>query len=123
MLLQLFQFKHSNSELTSSMGKRSENKCIKEWAAYFNTHSNAIRSGWIQYKSDPTNTDCIDDFKKCENFEGMRMHKRIDKGEWVYVYRKWDLFFNKEAVLILRWEIMMIKKKKPIFNVPVIVID
>ena len=47
----------------------------------------------------------------------------IDKGEWVYFNRKWDLYFNKEAVLILRWEIMMTKKKKPIFDVPVIVID
>ena len=55
----------------------------------------------------------------------MRMHKLVDKGKWVYFNGKWDLFLNKKAVLILRWEIMMIKKKKKkhIFNVPVIVID
>ena len=117
-----FQFKHSNSELTSGVGKRSETNASRSGLP-ISKHSNVIRSGWIQYRSDPTDTDFIDYFKKCENFEGMRMHKQIDKGEWVYFNRKWDLFFNKEAVLILRWEIMMIKKMKPIFNVPVIVID
>ena len=106
------------------MGKRLlEDKRSKEWAAYFKARRDVIRSGWIQYKSDPTNTDFTDYFKKCENFEGMRMHRRTDRGEWVYFNRKWDQLFNKEEVLILRWEIMMIKKKKPIFNVPVIVID
>ena len=51
------------------------------------------------------------------------MHKPIDKGKWIYFNRKYDLLFNKDAVLMMRWEIMMIKKKKPIFKVPVIVID
>ena len=63
-------------------------------------------------------------FKKCDNsgyFEGM--HKPIDKGKWIYSNRKYDLLFNKDAVLMMRWEMMMIKKKKPIFKVPVIVID
>ena len=51
------------------------------------------------------------------------MHKPIDKGTYIYFNRKYDLFSNKDAVLMMRWEIMMIKKKKPIFKVPVIVID
>ena len=72
-----FQFKHSKTELTSSMGK----KCIKQRAAYFKTKPEVIRSGWTQYKSDPTNNDFIDYVKKCDNagyFEGM--HKPNDKG-------------------------------------------
>ena len=105
------------------MGKRSEDKCIKEWAAYFKTKPDVIRSGWIQYKSEPTNNDFTDYFKKCDNFEGIRMHKPIDKGKWIYFNKKYDLFFNKDAVLMMRWEMMMVKKKKPIFKVPVIVID
>ena len=54
MLFAVFQFKHSNTELTSRTGKRSEDKCIKQWAAYFKTRPEVIRSGWIQYTSDPT---------------------------------------------------------------------
>ena len=117
------------------MGRRSQRlkeKRIKEWAACLKTKPDVIRSGWNQYISDPTNTDFTDYYKQEENFEGMRRHyssarmQAIDKGEWVYFNRNWDLYFNKEAVLILQWEIKMMKKKKkkkPIFDVPVIVID
>ena len=77
----------------------------------------------MQYKSDAANSDFLDYSKKCDNFEGMRVHKPIDKGKWIYFNRKYDLFFNKDAVLMMRWEMMRIKKKKPIFKVPVIVID
>ena len=117
-----FQFKHPQSELTSGMGRRSEDKCIKEWAAYFKTKPEVVRSGWKQYKSDPTNKDFTDYFKKCDNsgyFE--RMHKPIDKGRWIYHNREYDLIFNEDAVLTMRWEMSM--AKKPIFKVRVIVID
>ena len=131
MLLQLFQFKQPKSELTSSMGKRSlRDKRIKEWAACLKTKPDVTRRGWNRY-SDPTNTDFTDYYKQEENFEGMRRHissarmQAIDKGEWAYSNRNCDLYFNKEAVLILQSEIKVMKKKKkkPIFDVPVIVID
>ena len=135
MLLQLFQFEQPKSELTSTMGRRSQRlkeKRIKEWAACLKTKPDVIRSGWNQYISDPTNIDFTDYYKQEENFEGMRHYssgrmQAIDKGQWVYFSRIWDLYFNKEAVLILQMEIKMMKKKKKkkkhIFDVPVIVID
>ena len=49
------------------------------------------------FSTSPTNIDFTDYFKKCENFEGMRMHysstrmPAIDKGEWVYFNRNWDI--------------------------------
>ena len=100
------------------MGKRSlRDKRIKEWAACLKTKPDVIRSGWNQYISDPTNTDFIDYYKQEENFEGMRHYssgrmQAIDKGQWVYFSRIWDLYFNKEAVLILQWEIKMIEEEE-----------
>ena len=104
------------------MGRGTEVKCIKEWAAYFKTKPEAVRNGWKQYKSDPTNSDFTVYFTNYDNNVYLqRMHRPIDKGRWVYPNRKHDQIFNEDAVLMLRWEMMMIKK--PIFKVLVIVID
>ena len=91
------------------MGKGTEDKCINEWVVYFKTKPEVVRNGWKQYKSDSTNKDFTDDFAKCNNsgyFE--RMHKPIVKGRWTYLNRKYDLVFNEDAVLMVRWEIMML---------------